>query len=266
MSDKEKLAEWIDRFTNNELEGEELQKFLEMLQSDPELREEVKLDHDLNDMLLDDDILEFRKKLMMRMKKDGFEGFDPRQLLLAATLLLLIGIAFLLYYSGLKSELKSGKRNTSLVIPDSIVKHHLSILQNADSILKRKMEPDTINNPGKTRVNPKRQLALASNFTPYPAFESLAGTAMRSWDFKLVAPKKLRIPKGDALLFQWETKKEMVISLMIMDNKGNLVYERISGINKILEIRENTLIPGLYYFKFLENKEIIYFGKFEIGN
>lgn len=202
---------------------------------------------------------------MMRMKQDGHEGFDLRMLLLAASLLLLIGIGGLFYYTGIKRDLNSITRNKSLAVLDSIVKYPVPAHQNAVTGLKGKTNPDTINNPGKTKINPGKQLALANNYSPYLPFESLVGTTMRSWDFKLVAPKQSRIQKGIAILFQWKTDRELLISLKIMDNKGNLVYEKKSGFNKILEIKQNTLMPGLYYFKFLANEEIIYFGKFEIG-
>lgn len=265
MTDKENLPEWIDRFTNNELEGDELQKFIEMLRSDPELRKEVKLDHDLNVMLLDEDMLEFRKKLMSHLKKDGHQRLSPGQLLLAATLLLLIGIGFLIYKTGLNGDMNIVNQKISMVNPDSIDKDSIPDLQIAVSSVKKKIDKDTLSDPGKPSVIHRNQRILASNYIPYPAFESLVGTKMRSWEFLLVAPKQIRIQKGSDIRFQWETRRELNVSLKIMDNRGNLVYDGKPGITKILEIKENKLNPGLYYFKFLANDEIIYFGKFEIG-
>ena len=75
MSDREKLPELIDRFNNGKLTGEKLTAFLEMLKTNPRLREEVRLDSDLNEILANMDILELRQKILSiqqnRQKRKG---------------------------------------------------------------------------------------------------------------------------------------------------------------------------------------------------
>ena len=64
MNKNEKIHEWIDRFNDNELTGDELSEFLELLKVDEALKAEVRLDKDLNEFLQDEGELSLRKKIM----------------------------------------------------------------------------------------------------------------------------------------------------------------------------------------------------------
>jgi hypothetical protein len=97
MSDREKLPELIDRFNSGDLKGKELTAFLEMLRANPRLREEVRLDADLNNILADTDTIELRKKVLsLKKHRQNRQSNDLRLFLIAASLLLLIGLEVLL--------------------------------------------------------------------------------------------------------------------------------------------------------------------------
>ena len=110
MSDREKLPEWIDRFNNGELSGKELTSFLEMVQRDPRLSEEIRLDKELDSILKDEDLLEVRAKIRdISSRNLKRRGSRRKFYLMAASFLILIGAGTLAYFiSELKSKLEIG--------------------------------------------------------------------------------------------------------------------------------------------------------------
>ena len=98
MIEQEKLPEMIDRFNNKDLHGKELKEFIELMKQDPELRLEVKLDKDLNEILSDSDILELREKVLKcKIPKESNYMRLPI-LFLAASVTFLIGLAIFVFF------------------------------------------------------------------------------------------------------------------------------------------------------------------------
>ena len=98
MIDKDKLPEFIDRYNNNQLQGKELEEFVELMKQNPELREEVKLDQDLNTILADYEIIELRRKIIKNRIPPETKSPDLSFFLFAATAAILIGLAFFAYF------------------------------------------------------------------------------------------------------------------------------------------------------------------------
>lgn len=251
MTDNEKLPEWIDRFTNNELEGEELQQFIGMLRADPDLRKEVKLDHDLNTILLDEDILDLRMKLKDRSGKNKEHRFDSRQLLLAASLLFLAGLALLFYFTCSRHDPEHYTDMNRWVAQDSYKQYyngffggHLKIPLK-DSLKENASVPE-------------------SAYQPFPPFESITGSSMRSDDFSLIEPVQFSFSRREMIRFKCSFRTGIPLVLEITDNRGNNVMKLDPGIQRTCIIGKNRLSPGLYYFKFLAEEEIIYLGKLRI--
>jgi len=64
MTRKLKYSQLIERFLAGEMNEDELRWFSKELQFNAELSTELKLDKDLDNILLDEDVLEFRRKLL----------------------------------------------------------------------------------------------------------------------------------------------------------------------------------------------------------
>ena len=103
-------TETIDKYLSGELRGQELKAFEEMLKTNQQLREELKLERDLDQIILDEDTIGFRKEVIgvreeMKQQENRPKRFQkPFQLitgkwyLMAASVLILVGIFAYLYF------------------------------------------------------------------------------------------------------------------------------------------------------------------------
>ena len=258
MSDREKLPEWIDRYNQHTLQGEELEKFLRLLKDNPRLQEEVRLDHDLDESLKDEEALELRKKMRTagrkyRQKQENGRKDPLRYLLLAAMLVLIAGMAFLLFwYSKAPSY---PERNESGLLGDSLPG------------IPDKNKP----HPGKdsaTRVTQRMQKdekLIAENFRSNPAFESLLSATIRNGTFLLLAPKDTVVFRGKSSLdFSWKQEGQDPVEIRIMDNRGRTVAGPVRPVGTAASVTIGSLPAGLYYFKITRNEELVHMGKFKI--
>ncbi len=90
MTKKLKYSQLIERFLAGEMNEEELRWFSKELQFNAELSLELKLEKELDDILLDGDVIEFRKKLLSimneqeKVKSTKIVSLQPRRWQLAA--------------------------------------------------------------------------------------------------------------------------------------------------------------------------------------
>jgi hypothetical protein len=259
MSDREKLPELIDRFNNGKLTGEKLTAFLEMLKTNPRLREEVRLDSELNEILANVDILELRQKILSIQKnRQKRKGTDFYFFLLAASLLLLIGIEVLLI---MNNTHRNPYNNTTLIPkyqPDS------KQLPVNNKVEQEAITTETVNKEKKIRDR-KTEKRLAASFRKNPSFENMIGSTRHAGYFRMDAPLiGYRFSEKAEIMFEWTQDGHAEIELKIMDNTGTSIHEsRLLDKNKY-SLPPGTLNRGLYYFKVLQNDEIIFFGKFMV--
>ncbi len=259
MSNREKLPELIDRYNNGELSGDELTAFLEMLKASPRLRNEVKLDKELNDILANSDLLDLRKVILsVQQERKKRKGPGLQIFLLAASLLLLIGIEIVLFMNY--------PRQTPASSTKAISKNQPALTHETDN---KKIENQVIvtepSNKAAKITTPKTEPRIADNYRENLSFEKIIGATRHDGAFRLVAPAiGAQFSEKAKIVFKWTTEKQAGIELNIMDNAGSVVHE--SG---PLDQSEYTLAPGklnkgLYYYKVMEKDEIIFFGKFII--
>ena len=150
----------------------------------------------------------------------------------------------------------------------------------AFKILQKKSQTQEINNPSKTANNnnspdkkdknpsiSKKQAVksdhklIAEDFQESPNFENLISQEIRSnYSLKVISPVPNAEMKGKEIVFMWKTNLTENVFLEIYNNKEKRIYS--SGTKNNQLIVENTLKPGLYYWK-LENEEnLLYVGKF----
>ena len=79
--------------------------------------------------------------------------------------------------------------------------------------------------------------------------------------FIVISPKQGEIfKKNQAVDFQWETENNVLLNLYIHTNKGKVFY-KAENISSNIQIHDR-FIPGLYYWKVLEEDELVFVGKF----
>jgi hypothetical protein len=265
MIEQEKLPEWIDRFNNNDLKGRELREFIELMKQNPELRREVKLDKDLNDILADTDILELREKVgKCKIPKESNHMRLPI-FFLAASITILIGLAIFAFLwmkhddeTMMKTAFPFFYPSDSSAFKDKIPDDEQMALDIAafDSILilQKQKESKTDN-----------KLLLSNNYTPYPPYESMVGEVSRAISFRLIKPAATgTFATGNLITFAWETTSILSVIITITDNKGKSLFVSNPINGKKFLYNTSKLAKGLYYVKFISNDEIVYFGKFTL--
>jgi len=260
MSDREKLPEWIDRFNEGTLRGEDLEKFIEMLKRNPKLRDEVNLDRELNQILEEDDLIEFRKKMLKATRSRRLPG--QNLLLLAAMIIIIIGLFSLIYYSVRRSD--PDHKNVATISDTSSIRNEKNrrvIAQ--DSLYPR---PTPAGSPIlKNKEEDGGSILLAQNFTPNPALESLLGTTTRNGYFKMIRPDNMAVfPKGGGILFEWKTLDTGPVGIVIVDNRGIKITDFKEELKNYKKVSTSQLRAGLYYYKLMIKDELVYIGKFII--
>lgn len=268
MNKNEKIHEWIDRFNDNELKGEELKEFLELLKNEPALRAEVRLDKDLNEMLQDEGLLSLRKKIIEIRENHEDKGIGKKIFLLAASILAILVLSATLYlFVGVKT------RNNKILQTNNSPASGLPVNKNSFPELNNRK-----NNPGKQQFmndtlsgnrpgisSKQNQPLIAVNYKPFPPFESLIGTHIRSEYFKLIEPfPGSHFKTKNTILFSWETDISHPLTMEIMDNQGQLIFVSNPLHDKSLRVPSGRLKNGLFYFKILKEDEMVFFGKFTI--
>lgn len=78
MTNKLKYSRLIERFLAGEMKEDELRWFGKELQSNADLSAELKLDKDLDNILLDEGVVEFRQKLISVLNESKQHGVSPK--------------------------------------------------------------------------------------------------------------------------------------------------------------------------------------------
>ena len=259
MSDREKIPEYIDRYNNGELTGEDLNIFIEMLRTNPRLREEVKLDSELNEILAQTDILELRKKILYEQKHfQQRKGPDLKSFLIAASIILLIGIEAFLFMN------KTNHQTSPIVTHISNPKPELTKSSFNNEIAQQTTLSEAQNKASRI-IGKNNDTSLTKRFRKNNSFEKMIGSTRHSGYFIMNAPRLGYIyGKKTDIHFEWNIAENEEIDLKIIDNTGETVHESgLISTNRYL-LPSGTLLSGLYYFKVLQNDEIIFFGKFVV--
>jgi len=113
-------TELIDKFLNGELKGEALVKFKQHLAADPELRNEIQIEKEIDSAIRDSEVLEFRKAVRKiraqqkeRMNNSGLKSnVNDKSVIqifkvygFAAMIIMLIGIGSVLIYQSSRKPL-----------------------------------------------------------------------------------------------------------------------------------------------------------------
>ena len=265
MIEKEKLPEWIDRYNNNDLHGKDLKEFVELLKNNPELRLDVKLDKELNDILAETDIIELRRKIIKSKISNKTNGPGLSLFLLAASVTILIGLAIFAFLWMKKTDSENLKTEYEFKIADTSIHKKKQLSADEQVALDKATIDSIISRKRLGEIKTDDEILLADNYTPYLPYESMVGEISRANYFKLFKPSFTdKYGKGSVVTFNWETTSSNSVTIIITNNKGQPVFESQPINSKNFHFDTSKLSGGLYYFKFIINDEIIYFGKFTL--
>jgi hypothetical protein len=264
MRNKEKLHEWIDRYNNSDLSGEELVIFLEMMNRDYRVREEVLLDYELNSVLKETDILDLRKKIQKICSEYPVrKNLNPRIILMAATLVILFSIEYAIFY--LTRQTNRANKPEFGYFQNSPWQKEIDQLKSGFIYSKDVYATLQKDIPAAFVIGEKgNAFDLFASFQPNTALENLIGT-IRSGNFLMLKPQKVAtFTRASILIFSWKTLNPEATSLIVENNRGIVVYESDSNFNPSVSLNAAFLNLGLFYYKIIQNEEVVYFGKFTI--
>lgn len=116
----------------------------------------------------------------------------------------------------------------------------------------------------KANVGKKRNSqSLDSRYRVNPNLESMIGSRLRSGLFEVMAPENGSVIK-EPIHFSWKKTLLQTHTLKIVNNKNEVLY--IYSVKGGFFDFNGTLAPGLYYWKLESQNELLYVGKFFIGN
>lgn len=176
------------------------------------------------------------------LKQSRFPGEFLR---LAAAIVALVGVAFVVYYLGVVR--KGGEAPPSIAGGSQI---------SADSST-RAGEPSP--------QAPQQSGALvADRFEAWPPLEDMVNSEFRSGNLESVVPKddETFSTKAQKFEFNWKGYSGNDVTLTIMDNTGKSIYR--SHVDALPFIAEKTFPEGLYYWKIQNSAELMHVGKFRV--
>ena len=260
MTSDEHLHEWISRYNEGTLEGDELERFLELLKSDPEVRLQTKLNKEVIEFLNDRDLLAFLKvvdEVRLSRQRDSRLNY----LLIAAVMIIFVAVGCFWIYRYSMNKINrfpmaiNQGRDTSRYLEDN----------QQESVFSNWISHGYPGSKWQKEVASSETLSIA--LTPLPYLEGLVGEAMRSTKLSLLAPPfSLRINPGDTVTFRWLRTETATLSIEIMDNLGNMLwtFEKLTGDK--MNLKTSQWKTGLYYWKLLADDDIVCVGKIAIVN
>lgn len=117
----------------------------------------------------------------------------------------------------------------------------------------------------KNRTSEVQGDLLAVNFAPSEALDPLVGAVTRSGGLSVIRPDNgAELEIGQRVVFSWQTQAEQPLTLRLLNNREEEVFS-LAAKGGSLE-SPVALAPGLYYWKLETEDDLIYVGKFFVGN
>jgi hypothetical protein len=249
---RDQINEWIVKYNEGTLEGRDLEEFMKLLAEDPEIQKEVGVDREIDKMLQEKDLLEFRQAILKA--REANPSRKLRWFLLAASLAVLLSAGgFMLY----RTLFLKGSNDRMPGKPASFSEMVSKDGQNARNKSGSEMTADSV-------AEQKNQL-LAERFVPLNSLESIVGESTRADDILVQGPASdLKIRCGDSVTFYWKAESPAPLDICLLDNHGTKVMSvRHSGVTKYF-LKTANLKPGLYYWKLLKDDQLVTAGKIRL--
>ncbi|MCX6281870.1 MAG: T9SS type A sorting domain-containing protein [Bacteroidetes bacterium] len=257
MNDFLSYSHWIGKFTDKELTAEEENSLIFQASYNPLLRNELRLDNDLNELFSDPEVFLLSETIRKTIIHERNKVRTPVYLKIAASVIILITLAglagFVINYSN------HGYRHALLA--------HEAILKSKDFF---GLIPGSDNRVG--ALTPVQRRAIIQygqkpdSYTPRPEFEFLVGTVTRDVSVFVISPMpRVKSRVDSTIYFSWRwLAGPMPLNLEITDNLGHVVlnYMQLTDLGYALNTKHWA--RGLYYYKITTGDEIITIGSISI--
>ena len=257
MKDFEITCDWIDRYNDDELDEFEKSFFQQQMLHNPMLRAEVYIDARLNRLFSDEDVLELMQKVQSVTKKNNQNSGLMSYMAIAASVISLLVLGAILFLVDKKPVNLPAYVRQQITLP---VKKQTQDIFSHNNV-KSKQPPKE-----NTSVNPREisgTSLLADKYKPLAAFELLVGSVTRSTQIRLITPAaKIQIQAGIPVRFSWNSQtNQHPVSIVIINNLGTLIFEAPSLHANEYLLQTNMLLQGLYYWKIMDEDELVMMGK-----
>jgi len=259
MNDYLTHSHWIGKFTDKELSSEQESTLLNQASHNPLLRNELRLDQDISELLADYDRIKLSETIGRTIKKGRTNVIIPVYLRIAASVIILMALSAL---AGLLINYSKQNSGHALLINRPVLN----------------LQPDRI--PGllyaygksNLRSTPAERREIVQNrrnydpYTPIPEYEFLVGTVTRDISVFVVSPVPRVKCKCDSLLqFNWRWLTGPVpVNLEITDNHGRIVLNTTQIMDVGYTLDTKHWARGLYYYKITAGDELVTVGSISI--
>lgn len=257
MNEQKITGEWIDRYNEGTLSEAERIVFEQQLKVDPVLRAETKIDADLNILMSDKERFDLREKITEIIERRRSHPSFRKYLLIAASVALMLaagGWCYLLFI---------GIQKPDAAREGEVQQEAFDIRVNSDSESRFEFM-----NEGGDRVHIStsgidRNHASSTDYEPVPEYEMLVGSVTRNYQLILKSPPQEKtVKKGTPVRFEWVQQSHIsMVSLLVLNNRGAVIVDTVQADNNVLMLETSSIKPGLYYWKLLEEDNLVTMGK-----
>lgn len=259
MNDFLSQSQLIGKFTDKELNPEEECSLLAQAAHNPLLRNELRLDQDIDGIFDDFELIRLSDTIKSAIHHEKSRVIMPLYLKIAASVIVLITITAL---AGLMVNYSRQNPGQSFLDRNRLMKPESRGLFGFIQGYRMQDMPAT---PAK-----RRELALnGGSVNPYsrrPEYEFLIGTVTRDLSVFVISPyPRARCKAGSTLQFSWRWVSEIVpLCLEIIDNKGHLMLNATQLTDMTYMLNTRNWPKGLYYYKFIAGEELVTLGSISI--
>jgi len=250
---------WIGKFTDKELNPEEESRLLAQASHNPLLRNELRLDEDINKLFDDYDRIRLSDAIRSAIQHEKSRVLLPLYVKIAAS------VVFLITLTALAGLLVNYSRQN----PEQSFIGHNPLLKNEPrelfGFLKRSGNVEMPATPAK-----RRELAQNENsFNRYsrrPEYEFLIGTVTRDVSVFVISPlPRVRCKADSQLQFSWRWVSDVVpVSIEIIDNRGSIILNSMQMMDMSYVLNTRHWPRGLYYYKIITEDELVTIGSISI--
>jgi len=254
MNDFMTDSQWIGKFTDLELSPDEETIILARAARNPILRNELRLDRDISELMADGN----RLKLSMAIRKSISRGRRrktvPLYARIAASVAILVSLACI---TGLL--ISYANRNYQVAV-NSVKKFPKSAESGLFGFLVSIRKADVSTSPAS-----RRELMLAdrySAYTPRPEYEFLVGSVTRDLSVFILSPEpRVKCTPDSLLRFSWRWVTGVVpVCLEVSDNLGRVVLRKMNITDVSYTLNTGPWRKGLYYYKVTSGDELVTLG------
>jgi hypothetical protein len=169
---------------------------------------------------------------------------------IAATLILIIGIGYLLY------NIIGNHQTKTTPITD------FKSIENQHKVNSPPEKDSATTTPQKSLPGPQiKQNELALNTRESEMFEGLINSSYRSNEVEITSPRLNQLfSPAQSVLFQFKTDNPSTYMIKLYNNKGEKIFQSEAFSNTSYPLRKKLPI-GLYYWKLEMQEDLLYVGK-----